>query len=114
MHGQQNNEIGSLVLIKLKFKLLYVMNICAIFFPTSLTSFVLGPLLRFLQFVMDFCLSSNSFPVVLCAGVVVFHFTVSKRPQAPGHGGSRLLRKVGTGNWHKRFYSTGDSNHING
>jgi len=98
MHGQQNYEIGSLVVINLQFKLLYVINIC-VFFCTSLTSFVLGPLLRLLQFVMkDFCLSSNLFPVVLNAGFVVFHFTVSKRLRAPVHGGSRLLRKVGTGN----------------
>ena len=79
------------------------------FFRTSLTSFLLGPLLRILQYVMkDFCLNSNSFPVVMNAGFVVLCFTVLKRLQAPAYGGSRLLRKVGTGN------STGDCNHING
>ena len=44
-------------------------------FRDSLTSFVLVPLLRILQFVMkDFGLSSNSFSVVLNAGVVSFSF----------------------------------------
>ena len=75
------------------------MNICVNFFGTSLTSFILGPLLKILQFVMkDFCHNPNSFPVALNAGVVVFYFTVSKGLPAPAYGGGRLLRKVGTVN----------------
>jgi hypothetical protein len=74
------------------------MNVCAIFFGTLLTSFILGPLLRILQFVMkDFCLSPNSFPVALNAAVV-FYFTISKGLSAPVYGGRKLLRKVGTVN----------------
>jgi len=46
MHGQQNNEIGSLVVIKLKFKLFYLMNICAIFFSYFFNVVLIGSVIE--------------------------------------------------------------------